>query len=200
MGGSESSRYIIKLIEGSNPEDALKESYIIKKVTLGISNIEDSKILKKVFPIKYVHTSLFISDKPPENYEDEGLLLEYGKYESKDNINKLMKYEYNDGGMRYGFCKLVDFQRELASTASINLEIKSFIIFKDLIDKLKENESWNLESYSVNSHNCQHFCAKVIKILRCKFNPSSVTIKNNERKKQGKIIDIIPDTIKAILK
>ena len=87
MGGSESSRFIIKLIEGSNPDDALKDSYIIKKVTLGISNIEDSKILKKVFPTSYVHASLFISDKPPDNFEDEGLLLEFGKYESKDNLN-----------------------------------------------------------------------------------------------------------------
>lgn len=198
--GSESSRYIIKLIEGSNPEDALKETYIIKKVTLGISNIEDSAILKKVFPVRYVHASLFISDKPPDNYEDEGLLLEYGKYECKGNTNKLVKYEYNDGGMRYGFCKLIDFQKDLASTASINLEINSFLLFKDLIDKLKENESWDLESYSVNSHNCQHFCAKAIKILRGKFNPNNVTIKNNERKKEGKIIDIIPDTIRAILK
>ena len=200
MGGSESSRFIIKLIEGSNPDDALKDSYIIKKVTLGISNIEDSKILKKVFPTSYVHASLFISDKPPDNFEDEGLLLEFGKYESKDNLNNLMKYEYMDGGMRYGFCKLNEFQKELASTASINLEIKSFMLFRDLIEKLKDNDSWNLQSYRVNSHNCQHFCAKALQILRAKFNPSCVNIKNNERKKCGKIIDIIPDTIREIFK
>ena len=200
MGGSESSRFIIKLIEGSNPDDALKDSYIIKKVTLGISNIEDSKILKKVFPTSYVHASLFISDKPPDNFEDEGLLLEFGKYESKDNLNNLMKYEYMDGGMRYGFCKLNEFQKELASTASVNLEINSFILFRDLIEKLKDNDSWNLQSYRVNSHNCQHFCAKALQILRAKFNPSCVNIKNNERKKCGKIIDIIPDTIRAVFK
>ena len=198
MGGSESSHYIIKLIEGLNPDDALKNSYIIKKVTLGISNIEDSKLLKKVFPTSYVHTSLFISDKPPDNFEDEGLLLEFGKYESKDNLNNLMKYEYKDGGMRYGFCKLNEFQKELASTASVNLEINSFLIFRDLIEKMKENDNWDLQSYKVNSHNCQHFCAKAIKILRAKFNPNCVTIKNNERKKSGKIIDIIPNTIKEI--
>ena len=200
MGGSESSRFIIKLIEGSNPDDALKDSYIIKKVTLGISNIEDSKILKKVFPTSYVHASLFISDKPPDNFEDEGLLLEFGKYESKDNLNNLMKYEYMDGGMRYGFCKLNEFQKELASTASVNLEINSFILFRDLIEKLKDNDSWNLQSYRVNSHNCQHFCAKALQILRAKFNPSCVNIKNNERKKSGKTIDIIPDTIRAVFK
>ena len=102
--------------------------------------------------------------------------------------------------MRYGFCKLNEFQKELASTASINLEIKSFMLFRDLIEKLKDNDSWNLQSYRVNSHNCQHFCAKALQILRAKFNPSCVNIKNNERKKCGKIIDIIPDTIREIFK
>lgn len=61
MGGSAeaSSRFIIKLIKGSNPEDALKDTVIVKQVTLGISNIEDSKFLKNLYPEEYVHTCSF---------------------------------------------------------------------------------------------------------------------------------------------
>jgi len=37
--------------------------------------------------------------------------LEYGKYESKNNEKGLMEYEYDDGGMRYGWYEL-DFSVE----------------------------------------------------------------------------------------
>ena len=201
MGGSAeaSSRFIIKLIKGSNPEDALKDTVIVKQVTLGISNIEDSKFLKNLYPEEYVHTALFISDQDVDSFEEKGIVLEYGKYKSKDNSNGEMKYEYINGGMRYGWVELKEFQEKLAADVSINLDIQPLLLFRDLIEKIKLDDKWNFDSYSGINHNCQHFCAKAIKILKAKYHPNCVTIKNNERHKHGKKKDIIPPIIREAL-
>ena len=199
MGGSESSRFIVKLIEGSNPETALKDSVIIKQVTLGISNIDDSKILANLYPKGYVHTALYISDQDPENFEEKGILLEYGKYDAKENKDYLIKYEYMSGGMRYGWVEIKEFQKNLASSASINLKIRPLLLFKDLISKLKENDNWDLNSYSSIHHNCQDFCAKAINILKASYDSNAITIKDNIRHKYGKKKDIIPICIQKAL-
>ena len=199
MGGSAeaSSRFIINLNKGSNPEDALKDTVIVKQVTLGISNIEDSIFLKKLYPEEYVHVALFISDQEPDSFEEKGIVLEYGKYESKDNSNGEMKYEYINGGMRYGWVELEEFQEKLASDVSINLDIQPFLLFRDLIEKIKsDDDKWDFDSYSGLNHNCQHFCAKAIQILKAKYDNNGLTIKNNERHKHGKKKDIIPQIIR----
>ena len=200
MGSESSSRFIIKLTKNSNPLDALKESVIVRQIILGISNIDDSTILKKFYPVGYVHTSLFISWVEQDKFEDDGILLEFGKYESKNNEGGLMKYEYQDGGMRYGFTKMKEFEKNLASSAHINLEIPShsLMLFKDLIERIKEGDNWSFNSYSVVSHNCQHFCAKALTILRVKLNPLAINIKDNERLKYGEKKDIIPNPIRSI--
>ena len=195
MGGSECSSFSVDLYKGSNPEDALKDTIIVKQATLGISNIEDSKVLKKLYPEEYVHTALFISNQDADSFDEKGIVLEYGKYESKDNSNGGMKYEYKKGGMRYGWVELKEFQAKLASDISINLVIQPILIFRDLIEKIKSDDNWDLDSYSGINHNCQHFCAKAIKILKAKYNNKGLTIKNNERHISGKKKDIIPQII-----
>ncbi len=195
MGSSESSKFRINLYEGSNPEDALKDTIIVKQATLGISNIEDSKLLKKLCPEEYVHTALFISNQDADSFDEKGIVLEYGKYESKDNSNGEMKYEYKKGGMRYGWVELKEFQAKLASDISINLVIQPILIFRDLIEKIKTDDTWDLDSYSDMNHNCHHFCAKAIKILKAKYDNNALTIKNNERHISGKKKDIIPQII-----
>ena len=200
MGSSESSsRFMINLIKGSNPNDALKDTFIVKQVTLGISNIEDSIFLIMFFPEVYVHVALFISDQDADSFDEKGIVLEYGKYESKDNSNGEMKYEYKKGGMRYGWVELKEFQEKLASDISINLDIRPLLIFRELIDKIKLNDNWDFNSYSAAKHNCQHFCAKAISILKAKFISNGVTIKNNARHKYGKKKDIIPQIIQNSL-
>lgn len=199
MGSESSSRFIVKLIEGSNPDTALKDNVIVKQVTLGISNIEDSKILEKLYPKGYVHTALYISDQDPENYDEKGILLEFGNYKSEDNNKNLMKYEYSNGGMRFGWVELKEFQKNLASSASVNLKIRPLLLFRDLIAKIKENETWDLSSYSALSHNCQDFCAKAISILKASYDPNAVTIKDNIRQKYGKKKDIIPVPIQKAM-
>ena len=200
MGSSESSsRFMINLIKGSNPNDALKDTFIVKQVTLGISNIEDSKVLKSLYPEEYVHTSLFISDQDEDSFEEKGIVLEFGKYESSNNENGLMKYEYKSGGMRFGWVELKEFQEKLASDISINLDIRPLLIFRELIDKIKLNDNWDFNSYSAAKHNCQHFCAKAISILKAKYISNGVTIKNNARHKYGKKKDIIPSLIQNAL-
>ena len=195
MGSSESSKFRINLYEGSNPEDALKDTIIVKQATLGISNIEDSKLLKKLCPEEYVHTALFISNQDADSFDEKGIVLEYGKYESKDNSNGEMKYEYINGGMRYGWVELKEFQEKLASVASINLDIQPFLLFRDLIEKIKSDDKWDCDSYSMINHNSLHFCAKAIKILKAKYDNNGVTIKNKERPISGKKKDIIPPII-----
>ena len=199
MGISESSRFRINLFKGSNPEDALKDTIIVKQVTLGISNIEGNKLLENLYPEEYVHTALFISNQDADSFDEKGIVLEYGKYESKDNSNGEIKYEYINGGMRYGWVELKEFEDRLATDISINLDIQPFLLFRDLIEKIKLDDKWDLDSYSVINHNCQHFCAKAIKILKAKYHPNCVNIKNNERHKHGKKKDIIPQTIREAL-
>ncbi len=200
MGSSESSsRFIINLIKGSNPEDALKDTVIVKQATLGISNIEDSKILKSIYPEEYVHTSLFISDQDEDSFEEKGIVLEYGRYESSNDSGGLMKYEYKSGGMRFGWVQLKEFQEKLASDISVNLVLRPLVLFRDLIEKIKLDDNWDLNSYSAMNHNCQHFCAKAITILKAKYDSHGLTIKNNVRHKYGKKKDIIPSTIQKAL-
>ena len=195
MGSSESSNFSINIYKGSNPEDALKDTIIVKQATLGISNIEDSKLLKKLYPEEYVHTALFISNQDADSFDEKGIVLEYGKYESKDNSNGGMKYEYKKGGMRYGWVELKEFQAKLASDISINLVIQPILIFIYLFEKIKSDDIWDLDSYSGLNHNCQHFCAKAIQILKAKYDNNGLTIKNNERHISGKKKDIIPPII-----
>lgn len=200
---------MVNLVKDSNPEDALKDTFIIKQITLGISNL-DNLFLKTVYKEKGVHIAFFISNQDNDSFEDKGILLEYGKYESNNNKKGLMKYEYDDGGMRYGWCKLNDFQKELASAVCINLDLEPpLILFKDLIEKIKkkkannkyneDNKEWNLKDFNSLSHNCQHFAAKVIEILKAKYNDKNIVIKDNERYKGGKKIDIIPKIVKEAL-
>lgn len=193
------SDYIINLIKGSKPEDALKDTFIIKKLTLGISNLNERKFLKTIYGTDYVHTALFITNEEIGYHKEKGIVLEYGKYESKNNSKGLMKYEYANGGMRYGWCEANEFQKELASAASINLEIQPLYLFRDLIEKMKENDIWDLDAFSSINHNCQHFCAKAIKILGAEYNHIGVTIKDDERLKRGQIINIIPKDIRKVL-
>ena len=75
----------------------------------------------------------------------------------------------------------------------------AFISFRDLIEKMKENDIWDLDAFSSLNHNCQHFCAKAIKILGAEYNDNGITIRNNERLKKGKKIDIIPEAIRNVL-
>lgn len=203
------SNYIVELIKHSNPEDALKDTFVIKQIALGISNL-DNKILKTFGKKKAVHTAFFISNQENEFFEDKGIILEYGKYESKNNKDGLMKYEYDDGGMRYGWCTLNNFQKDLASAVCINLDLEPpLILFKDLIQKIKEknannkynkkNQNWDLNNFDSLNHNCQHFAAKIIEILKAKCNNNSIIIRNNENFKSGRKIDIIPPIIKDAL-
>ena len=205
------SNYMVDLIKDSNPEDALKDTFIIKQITLGISNLEN-KIVKIARKEEAVHVAFFISDLDNDSFDDKGILLEYGKYESKNKNNKkgLMKYEYDDGGMRYGWCKMNDFQKSLATAVCINLDLEPpLILFKELIEKIKEkkvnnkynknNKNWDLNSFSAINHNCQHFAANVIEILKAKYDDKNIIIRNNEMHKNGKKIDILPKIIKENL-
>lgn len=87
----------------------------------------------------------------------------------------------------------------LASDISINLNLKPILIFRKLIEEIKLNDNWDYNSYSSINHNCQHFCAKVISILKAKFNSHGVNIKNNDSYKFGKKKDFIPQIIQNSL-
>lgn len=193
------SNYIINLIKNTHPEDALKDGFIIKQMVLGISNMEN-KVLAKIYKEDYVHASLFISNLENNCFEDKGILLEFGKYESKINQNGLMKYEYANGGMRYGFCTLTEYKKKLANTVSLNLELQQpLFLFRDLIEELKSHDNWNLDSFDYKTHNCQHFCAKAIRILKAKYNSNNINIMDCDRLKSGEKIDILPNPIREAL-
>ena len=68
-----------------------------------------------------------------------------------------------------------------------------------IINIIKINKDWNLNDFNSLSHNCQHFAAKVIEILKAQYDVRNIQIRNNELHKDGKKIDIIPKIIKEAL-
>lgn len=194
------SDYLVKLIKDSDPGEALQDSFIVKQLVLGLSDIKKHKILKNIYKERYAHAALFISNEDNDHFDDKGIILEYGKYEYNANEKKPIRYIYEDGGMRFGWVKLKDFQRDLADIATVNLELNQpFILFRDLIEKLKKDEDWDLASFAAFEHNCQHFCAKAIKILKAKYNNNSIVIRDNSSIGKGKKTDILPKPIRDAL-
>ena len=200
MGSVSSNNYLDNLIANSRAAQINVNNEMIKKAYIGLSLLDKSTIKKWAVGANYVHASIFMGASEEINFE--GIILEFGVYDYEDDPR--IKYEYDvKGGMRYGKMKYDIFKKTLASACLVNLDLSKSqkITFNTLIEKLKENDSWKKEDYSVYKKNCQHFIAKAISILQPKFTPIGILPGENSDLIEGKMVEeIIPKSILNELK
>ena len=203
----------------------IDNNMIITYCCVGISHLGRETLTQKIINYlddkKYIHTSIWISDKMPEEDNQLGIVVEYGDYsqglecklqiddqgnESWINIEKdNVKYPYEDrGGLRYYLLSFEEFTEKLGSVAYAELSVKqeNQINIKDFMNKCfpLSNDQWNKEKYNYKNHNCQHFSAYLLDKLKPKYEPKCIIIKHKSYKERKKREDVFPAPILDVLK
>ena len=172
---SSSANLIKKLLPTTTARKIKERNNLIKRVSLGISNISNyvnkSSIIPNVVKKEVVHVFFFIQDQ--DGFSNKGIILDYGSYEYIDDEKLVFEYK-EEGGLRFGYIEYKAFMSD--SVAIVNLDITKSppIRFNELIDTLKKNGNWRQKDYSSISHNSQDFAVEVIKIIKPKFTPLGI--------------------------
>ena len=180
---------------GLSADDLLKSKEIIKNMIIGISCLDNeipNSLARIIFGDVVSHASLFLSMGDKKNSKT-GVLVQYGKYEyiknKKEVIGKNLDslgYVYKEkGGLIFGEIDYNLFKKDFCSICYIKPKIDKQITLSKLIEEVTKNKVWDLASYSVLYHNCQHFVAESIRVLNPKYNPELIEIVDNS-KIQGK--------------
>jgi excinuclease UvrABC nuclease subunit len=180
---------------GLSADDLLKSKEIIKNMIIGISCLDNenpNSLARIIFGDVVSHASLFLSMGDKKNSKT-GVLVQYGKYEyiknKKEVIGKNLDslgYVYKEkGGLNFGEIDYNLFKKDFCSICYIKPKIDKQITLSKLIEEVTKNKVWDLASYSVLYHNCQHFVAESIRVLNPKYNPELIEIVDNS-KIQGK--------------
>jgi len=201
---SRSSANLIKILLPIKARKITEQNNLIKRVTLGISNISNdinkSSIIPNIMKKEVVHVAFFIQDQ--DGFSNKGIILDYGSYEYINDEKLVFEYK-EEGGLRFGYIEYQAFMSDSGKAAMVNLDITKSppVRFNYLIDKLKENGNWRQKDYSSTSHNCQDFAIEVIKIIKPKFTPIGIMPGENSSLIEGKTPeDIIPKGILETLK
>ena len=199
---SSSANLIKKLLPTTTARKIKERNNLIKRVSLGISNISNyvnkSSIIPNVVKKEVVHVAFFIQDQ--DGFSNKGIILDYGKYEYINDEKLVFEYK-EEGGLRFGYIEYQAFMSD--SVAIVNLDITKSppIRFNELIDTLKKNGNWRQKDYSSISHNSQDFAVEVIKIIKPKFTPIGIMPGENSSLIEGKTPEqIIPKGILETLK
>ncbi len=201
---SRSSANLIKILLPIKARKITEQNNLIKRVTLGISNISNdinkSSIIPNIMKKEVVHVAFFIQDQ--DGFSNKGIILDYGSYEYINDEKLVFEYK-EEGGLRFGYIEYQAFMSDSGKAAMVNLDITKSppVRFNYLIDTLKENGNWRQKDYSSTSHNCQDFAIEVIKIIKPKFTPIGIMPGENANLIEGKTPeDIIPKGILETLK
>lgn len=177
---------------------------------VGISSLNN--ILENISN-NVAHTALLLVDKKAEEDDDRGtgILIEYGDYapsmsseEQKYVDKELVVYPYKDeGGVRYYAKEYTKFIQEFSDIGYIDMDIEDYdqISFTDFLEKCVPlyEKKWIKAKYSALNHNCQHFVAQALEILKPAY--SSRFIYPGPKKTAPKKKEIIiPQPILNILK
>lgn len=174
---------------GKSADDLLKSTEIIKRIFIGFSYIDNknpNSIARRIFGDEVSHASLlFMMGK--KNCET-GILVQYGKYEyiknKKEILNneaKTIGYPYGEkGGLIFGEINYNLYKKEFCSICCIKPLIDhQQMTLNKFIEEVKKKGPWDYNSYSVLSHNCQHFVAAGISIIKPKYNNNLIEITDN---------------------
>ena len=199
-----SSANLIKILLPIKARKIREQNNLIKRVTLGISNISNnvnkSPIIPNVVKKEVVHVAFFIQDQ--DGFSNKGIILDYGKYEYINDEKLVFEYK-EEGGLRFGYIEYQAFMLDSGKAAMVNLDISKSppVRFNYLIDTLKKNGNWRQKDYSSTKHNCQDFAIEVIKIIKPKFTPIGIMPGENSSLIEGKTPEqIIPKGILETLK
>lgn len=122
-------------------------------------------------PVLLYHASVYVH----VDGEDFGILIEFGRYENDREHNKPNEVNYwENDGLRFTKIDHHEF-RDLVNK-HIKCEVENHYSVRDLIWKTHEDGGkWRGSDYSVETHSCQDFAARVIKELKAvRRNPSKV--------------------------
>ena len=146
---SSSANLIKKLLPTTTARKIKERNNLIKRVSLGISNISNyvnkSSIIPNVVKKEVVHVFFFIQDQ--DGFSNKGIILDYGSYEYIDDEKLVFEYK-EEGGLRFGYIEYKAFMSD--SVAIVNLDITKSppIRFNELIDTLKKNGNWRQKDFN----------------------------------------------------
>lgn len=195
---------------GMAADDLLKSKEIIKSMIIGISCLDNknpNSLARIVFGDIVSHASLFLSMGDKKNSKS-GVLIQYGKYEYIKNKKEVLGknldsigYVYKEkGGLIFGEINYNLFKKDYCTICYIKPKIDKPITLSKLIEEVTKNKIWDLNSYSVLNHNCQHFVAESIKVLNPRYNPEFIEIIDNSKIEGKEDEAAIPPVILTELK
>ena len=92
---SRSSANLIKILLPIKARKITEQNNLIKRVTLGISNISNdinkSSIIPNIMKKEVVHVAFFIQDQ--DGFSNKGIILDYGSYEYIDDEKLVFEYK-----------------------------------------------------------------------------------------------------------
>ena len=191
------------------------ENLNIINCSIGISILSSNTLMNR-----FIHSFLWLSDKNPESEDNPlGLVIEYGNFsqEDKDDLiishnnenpknkkidkNNLIYHYGNKGGLRY-YIKSYDEFSDLANEAFVELSLDAPMSFKFFINECAslEMEQWIKEKYHLLNNNCHSFIENAIRILKPKYSPKFIYIKDKRKKgrtRESSIPTIILNALKS---
>ena len=155
-----SSANLIKILLPIKARKIREQNNLIKRVTLGISNISNnvnkSPIIPNVVKKEVVHVAFFIQDQ--DGFSNKGIILDYGKYEYINDEKLVFEYK-EEGGLRFGYIEYQAFMLDSGKAAMVNLDISKSppVRFNYLIDTLKKNGNWRQKDYDKCQNNIPEY-------------------------------------------
>ena len=178
------------IVLGEDDEEELQNNYSSPPV-IGLHN-GIGGVLADLIGIgknNCVHCFCFLEVEELD-YNDEGIIIEFGEYEFGDpnDFNVKTYYTTKKGGLRLYVVKTKWFENYCGLTRT-KCEINKKEILEDILIGISKKHKWRLEFYNNKKQNCQDFVAVLLNYLE---------IRNYEICKGN--IDMIPDKIQNILK
>lgn len=122
-------------------------------------------------PPELVHSAIWVSDKDA-NDDTIGAVFVYGRYFNKYNYTAYL----NDDGAKAYKMSFKEFKGRYHLNSPKKLKIHKEIMLFDFINEVIASGKWTAHDYNWPTNNCQHFTAKLIKILQA----SRITPNNND--------------------
>lgn len=138
------------------------------------------------------HVSLFLYSRYNSK---KGIILEYAKFEKKENEPNV-KYAYEEkGGLRYYSSTRAAYINNLCNIGNINIELKKNYYFREILNKCCENKNWTKNKYWLLFNNCQSFARDALKKLDICFKITDLNLHISDIN-ENNFYAYIPDDIK----
>ena len=169
--------------------DELNEELLDCNISFAIIGLNAN--FNEYFTSNTYHISLFLYSRYNSK---KGIILEYAKFEKKEDEPKI-KYAYDEkGGLRYYSSTRVAFINNLCNIGNINIELEKNYYFREIIKKCCEGKKWTKNKYWLLFNNCQSFAHDALKKLKITFKISDLNLHISNISEN--LYEYIPDDIK----